>query len=282
MTIETLTLPPAFGGTGTLSYTLMPDASSLGLSFDPANRTLSGRPTTPTEATALTYTVSDGATPTPNTAALTFSVTITTALPPPPEPQTVSANYTFASRPGRPDFAAGGTFRLLFVTTETTAATSPDINTYNTFVQNSAKGVHADGSHSAIQDFSDEFRALISTEAVAARDNTATNRDTNTTPRLASNDSDTDAPIYWLGSVDQVADDYDDFYDGGWRFCGNRHGSERRYLYLHRVKGGLPYIWTGSENDGTEAYILLPTLLSRFQHWCWLHATNTATRAPIR
>ena len=132
MTIETLTLPPAFGGTGTLSYTLMPDASCLGLSFDPVNRTLSGMPTTPTVATALTYTVSDGVTPTPNTAALTFSVTITAAPPPPPEPQTVSAD--FALKPSE-DFAAGGTFRLLFVTTQTTVATSADIDTYNSFVQ---------------------------------------------------------------------------------------------------------------------------------------------------
>ena len=117
--------------------------------------------------------------------------------------QTVSAD--FALKPFA-DFAAGGTFRLLFVTTETTAATSADINTYNTFVQTSANGDHEGGSHSAIQDFSSEFRALISTETVDARDNTATN--------LVSA-SDTDAPIYWLGGV-KVADGYATFYDGEW------------------------------------------------------------------
>ena len=233
-TIQTLTLPPAIGGTGALSYTLMPDASSLGLSFDPVNRTLSGMPITPTVATALTYTVSDGATPTPNTAALTFSVTITAALPPPIS-QTVSANYTFAPT-GTNGVSAGGSFRLLFVTTQTTAATSDDINTYNTFVQASATS--AGGGHSAIQPFSDEFRALISTEAVAARDNTATNRDTGT---------DTNAPIYWLGSGDQVATGYGDFYDGGWSFStAGRDQNGGTYTF-----SGSPYIWTGSERDGT-------------------------------
>ena len=58
------------------------------------------------------------------------------------------------------------------MTTQTTDATSADIGTYNTFVQTSAASGHSD-----IQGFNSEFRALISTEAVDARDNTATNLD---------------------------------------------------------------------------------------------------------
>ena len=232
--IQPLTLPQAFGGTGALSYALTPPPT--GLDFNSADRILSGMPNTPTGATALTYTVSDSADP-PNTAALTFSVTITAALPPPPISQTVSANYTFAPT-GTNGVSAGGSFRLLFVTTQTTDATSPEIDTYNTVVQTSATS--AGGGHSAIQDFSSQFRALISTDTVAARDNTATNRDTGT---------DTNAPIYWLGSNDRVAADYDDFYDGGWSFSTD--GTDQNGGTYTFATPGLPYIWTGSERDGT-------------------------------
>ena len=229
MTIETLTLPPAIGGTGALSYTLMPDASSLELVFNSADRTLSGMPTTPTEATALTYTVSDGADP-PNTAALTFIVTIATALPPPPISQTVSANYTFAPSP----VPADRKFRLLFVTTQTTAARSADIDTYNAFVQTSAAVGHSD-----IRGFNSEFRALISTDTVDARVNTATNR---------VSGSDTEAPIYWLGGV-KVADDYADFYDDdGWDSPAGRDRNGDTYTFTAPTRDS---IWTGSMKDGT-------------------------------
>ena len=56
------------------------------------------------------------------------------------------------------------------MTTQTTAATSADIDTYNAFVQTSAAVGHSD-----IRGFNSEFRALISTEAIDARVNTATN-----------------------------------------------------------------------------------------------------------
>ena len=52
-----LQLPEATSGNGTLTYTLTP--AILGLTFDPVARVLSGAPTTPSAATALTYTVTD-------------------------------------------------------------------------------------------------------------------------------------------------------------------------------------------------------------------------------
>ena len=79
--ITPLTLPPASGGIGELTYTLAEDftpgmtfASLPGLTFDPETRTLAGTPTTETdEPVPLIYTAID------NTAAmesLTFTVTV--------------------------------------------------------------------------------------------------------------------------------------------------------------------------------------------------------------
>ena len=78
-TIVNLTLPGANGGTGTLAYTLMPDANTAipGLTFDATARTLAGTPTTPSAAAvALTYTVTDANSMTDN---LTFMVTVHSA-----------------------------------------------------------------------------------------------------------------------------------------------------------------------------------------------------------
>ena len=125
----------------------------------------------------------------------------------------------------------GESFRLLFVTSGTRDATSSDITDYNTFVQNQANA--ATGSGAPINAFSGEFRALISTQAMDARDNTDTNRDTGT---------DTDAPIYWLNG-DQIAGNYAEFYDGIWDSTAGR--TQNGDTLLGRR------VWTGSRNDGT-------------------------------
>ena len=92
----------------------------------------------------------------------------------------------------------GDQFRLLFVTSTTRDASSTDIADYNDFVQDAAAAGHA-----AIQPYSAGFRAVASTSAEDARDNTST--------------TGTGVPIYWLGQgITKVADDYADFYDGSW------------------------------------------------------------------
>ena len=118
--------------------------------------------------------------------------------------------------------SVGQSFRLLFVTATTTAATSTSISTYNSFVQaRAAANTHLSG-------FSSQFRALISTQTVDARDNTAT--------------TGTGVPIYWLGGA-KVADDYADFYDGSWDSSASRG----------RVGNTIPHeAWTGSNADGTK------------------------------
>ena len=81
--IDDLVLPQATGGSGTLTYTLLPqtgtlDAALPGLRFTAGTRTLSGTPTTATtQAVTLTYKVNDanGA-----TAEVTFTVTVNDEL----------------------------------------------------------------------------------------------------------------------------------------------------------------------------------------------------------
>ena len=70
--ISTLTLPPATGDNGTLTYSLAPTLPN-GLSFDPGNRQITGTPTTAQAAIHYTYKVVDSDT---NTATLTLTITV--------------------------------------------------------------------------------------------------------------------------------------------------------------------------------------------------------------
>ena len=128
-------------------------------------------------------------------------------------------------------------------------ATSADIETYNTYVQDIAAQ-----SNTGIKDFSDRFRALISTPDVDARDNTFTNRITDTHP---------DARIHWLWAIDlnraiihnQIANDYEDFYNG-WIIHAAEPGTyvdkNGFFALLGANQLGFPSTpWTGSNNDGT-------------------------------
>ena len=123
---------------------------------------------------------------------------------------------------------AGDRFRLLFVSSATRDATSSSIEDYDTHVQNAAANGHAD-----IQAYSAQFKALGSTEAVDARDNTGT----------TYTSSDKGVPIYYLNGA-KVADDYGDFYDGDWD------------SNLRRTEAGLSStatdVWTGSNENGRE------------------------------
>ena len=136
--------------------------------------------------------------------------------------------------------AAGGTFRLLFVSSGTRDATSTDIGDYNTFVQNAAAAGHTD-----IQDYSAGFHAVASTADVDARGNTDT---------LYTED-DKGPPIYWLGGA-QLADDYEDLYDGKW----DEEETGRDEAGDSVTYGSYDFsdnkIWTGSGQDGTESAAL--------------------------
>ncbi|MDE2914099.1 MAG: fibronectin type III domain-containing protein [Paracoccaceae bacterium] len=143
-----------------------------------------------------------------------------------PAGQTVAADWALIPKDSSNNalVSAGGKFRLLFVTSGNTTATSTDISTYNAFVQRAA------GSNTNLASFRTQFRALVSTATVDARDNTAT--------------TGTGVPIYWVQGA-KVADTYADFYDGSWDSVAGKTET-----------GGTPsrtgIIWTGSNNDGTK------------------------------
>ena len=179
-----------------------------------------------------------------------LSPVITVAKPPgPPEPQTVllgSSPLIPRDSNGKILFKVGESFRLLFVTEQHKDASSTDINDYNSFVQGTKIGV--------LDDIKGELRALVSTAAVDARDNTATTY-TNTNKGV---------PIYWISGLDnsgdkvtygaKVADDYKDFYDGTW---GNVDGTQEQVTLSSQPSAGIiktyrQQVWTGSNSDGTK------------------------------
>ena len=122
----------------------------------------------------------------------------------------------------------GGRFRLLFKTSQHRDATSSDINDYNHFVQNSARGGHTD-----IQDYASTFRVVGCTSAVNARTNTGT------APTGGED-------IYWLNG-NKIADDYADFYNGSWDTGGAI--AEVRDEDGNTGSGDWPA--TGCNNDGS-------------------------------
>ena len=99
-----------------------------------------------------------------------------------------------------------------------------------------------------IQTHSSGFRAVGSTEDVDARDNTST----------TYTSSDKGVPIYWLDG-NKVVDDYEDFYDGSWdeeTTLKNESGTTFTATSSTRV-------WTGSNNDGTEAISVVSVALGK-------------------
>ncbi|MDE2790072.1 MAG: hypothetical protein OXI81_06580, partial [Paracoccaceae bacterium] len=118
---------------------------------------------------------------------------------------------------------AGQSFRLLFVTSTTTQATSTSISTYNDIVKTLAA---TNSCFTTAQ--ANQFRAFISTSATSAKSNTAT---TGTGER-----------IYWMKGA-KVADNYADFFDNSWdsNAAKNESGSSQAGL-----------AWTGTWAGGNS------------------------------
>lgn len=91
-------------------------------------------------------------------------------------------------------WAAGDSYRLIFVTSTTTLATSTDISTYNSFVQGVADAAGLGGA---------TWKIVGSTEDVDARDNTGTN------PTLSSG-----VPVLLMNGTSLFAADNTDLWDG--------------------------------------------------------------------
>ena len=154
---------------------------------------------------------------------------------PPAEPAPVQAQQAAWDGIVPPGLSAGTKYRILFVTSGTDNATSSNITTYNTFVQDQADGAtgdpfnHANGTNIT-------FKVLGSTEAVDARDNTETN---------PSNDGTGEAIFYYKG--EKVADNYAGLYNGTWDSQAARDQNG----------GAVPdnvLVFTGTAPDGTEKF----------------------------
>jgi len=130
-----------------------------------------------------------------------------------------------------PGLNPGDQYRLVFVTDGTRDATSSDINDYNTFVTNQVTGsalatqlTTAGFTPSAIT-----WKAIGSTDSVAARDNTGTNP------------SSTGVPIYLIDG-NRVANNNADLWDGSILTGIDRTPQE---------SVGFFFVWSGTSDDGT-------------------------------
>ena len=134
--------------------------------------------------------------------------------------------------------STGDKFRLLFLSSTTSAVSSTDIADYNTFIQTRAAAGHTD-----IRAYSAGFRVVGCTAAVDARDNTKTTYTT----------TDKGVPIYWLNGA-KAADQYEDFYDGSWDDEANDKNESGTNGPDTSEAGNWPL--TGCSHDGTEQWPL--------------------------
>lgn len=95
-------------------------------------------------------------------------------------------------------WAAGNTYRLVFVTSTTTQATSSDIATYNAFVQSAANASTAYPTLGSVT-----WKIVGSTATVDARDNTGTNPG-----------SGTGVPVFLTNGATKIANNNTDLWDG--------------------------------------------------------------------
>ena len=210
----------------TLSYTATKaDDTALPtwLSFAAGTRTFSGTPQAADAGTvAVKVTASDG---NGGSVSDAFDITVIISVP---------SNWTLKPTA----LAAGAKFRLLFLSSTTSAVSSTDIADYNTFIQTRAAAGHTD-----IRAYSAGFRVVGCTAAVDARDNTKTTYTT----------TDKGVPIYWLNGA-KAADQYEDFYDGSWDDEANDKNESGTNGPDTSQAGNWPL--TGCSHDGTEQWPL--------------------------
>ena len=153
-----------------------------------------------------------------------------------PVPEVVLANHPLVPA----DLGPGDSFRLLHVTSDTTAATGTGIHLYNDLAGIDIIRIAFTGNllERWFEGIRLSQRALVSTAGADARLHT----DTTWTG------TDRGVPIYWVNGA-RVADDYQDFYDGAWADEANPMNG---FGEPRSLTSTAP--WTGSGNDGTELF----------------------------
>ena len=200
------------------------------LAFAAGTRTFSGTPQAADAGTvAVKVTASDG-----NGGSVSDAFDITVIISNQPRDHPGPSNWTLKPTA----VAAGAKFRLLFLSSTTSNASSTDIADYNTFIQTRAAAGHTD-----IRAYSAGFRVVGCTAAVDARDNTKTTYTT----------TDKGVPIYWLNGA-KAADQYEDFYDGSWDDEANDKNESGTNGPDTSQAGNWPL--TGCSHDGTEQWPL--------------------------
>ncbi len=164
----------------------------------------------------------------------TYTITVT-------RPAGIGVPHDWDLRP--PGIATGKTFRLLIVTSDRRNGESGDVDDYNDHVQDAVAS-----GHSAIQDYSSGFRALVGTKGGASpRDNTHSNKDSDGRGEQ----------IWWLKGP-KAADNYVDFYDGDWDHTNPvrlESGNSRTFYDVdaNEQQFNRRIIWTGSRYDGVRS-----------------------------
>ena len=152
-----------------------------------------------------------------------------------PDPELVHANHPMIPD----DLGVGDSFRLLFVTADTKAATSTSNLAYSNFINAPATHIVEPGN------LVNEWGAVtIAQTAVLSLPGADARLRTDTTWTA----TDRGVPIYWLNGA-RVADDYADFYDGSWE----NEDKPRNGLGNPRPLAGTAP-WTGTDHDGTELF----------------------------
>ena len=147
--------------------------------------------------------------------------------------ETVLANHPLVPD----DLGPGDSFRLLYITEDTTAATGTGIHAYHTIAFDGVVSIRDPGS--LMEEWHEIIFgqiALLSTPGADARLITDTTWD----------ETDRGVPIYWVNGA-RVADDYADFYDGTWADEANPTSGLGQ---PHSLADPVP--WTGTDHDGTE------------------------------
>ena len=148
--------------------------------------------------------------------------------------ETVLANHPLVPD----DLGPGDSFRLLYITEDTTAATGTGIHAYHTIAFDGVVSITEIPAISCKIGTEVIFGqiALLSTPGADARLITDTTWD----------ETDPGVPIYWVNGA-RVADDYADFYDGTWADEANPTSGLGQ---PHSLADPVP--WTGTDHDGTE------------------------------